>query len=253
MLFLRWYLWVVPHFLLGVCLIGLFRRPRHRPLPLFICLLTVQVVGFLCLLVATLLTSRFSGAESWYDRINITDVAASQLFTLGVIYELADELALSRLHLRRVVRSLMRWTLAVLLLAAAGTSALLQSGGLPSSWKIFQTMNFSGSLIEIGLVLALLLFTRALQISWRSLPAGVVLGFGVYGSVELAAAALPPVFRHGKSLVFLDVARMAAFHVCVLIWLVYIFLPEKPPSFAGHRPDRTDLEAWDQELQKMVR
>lgn len=148
--------------------------------------------------MATLLTLRFSAAESWYDCINIADVAASQLFTLGVIYELADELAFSRLSLRDSARSLMRWTLAVLLLVAAVTSALPQNGGLRSTWKIFQIVDFSGSLIKIGLLLALLLFTRALRISWGSLPAGIALGFGVYGTVELAAATLFQGFGHAK-------------------------------------------------------
>lgn len=253
MLFLRWYLWVVPHILVGVCLIGLIRRSRPRPLPLFLCLLTVQVAGFLSLLVATLLTLRFPAADWWYNRINIVDLAATELLTLGVIYELTDELALSRLPLRQVVRSVMRWTLAALLLFASSASALLQGGGLPNAWKIFQTMDFSGSLIKIGLLLALLLFTRALRISWRGLPAGVVLGFGIDATVELSAATLFSVFGPGRNLVLLDAVRMGAFHVCVLIWLIYIFLPSKPQSFTGRRPDRTDLEAWDQELQKMVR
>jgi hypothetical protein len=253
MLFFRWYLWVVPHVLLGLCLIWLLRQSRPRQLPVFRCFLILQVAGFLCLLTATLLVLRFPAAVSWYERINIADLAASELATLCVIYELTDELVFSRLSLRHAVRSLTRWTLAVLLLVAAVTSALLQNGGLRSSLKIFQMMDFSANLIKLGLLLALLFFTRALRISWRSLPAGIVLGFGVYGSVELSAATLFSVFGHGKSLVLLDVARMAAFHVCALIWLLYIFLPSKPPSFTGHRPGRTDLEAWDHELQKMVR
>jgi hypothetical protein len=252
MLFFTWYLWVVPHVLLGFCLIGLLRRPRPRQLPVFRCFLIVQVVGFLCLFIAALLILRFPAAVSWYERINIADLAASELATLCVIYELADELVFARLSLRHVVRSLMRWTLAALLLASSATSALLQNGGLQNTRKIFQVVDFSGSVAMIGLLLAVLLFARALHISWRSLPAGIILGFGIYGSLELSAATLFSVFGHGKNLVILDAARMASFHVCALIWLVYIFLPEKPPSLTGHRPDRTDLEAWDDELQKMV-
>jgi hypothetical protein len=216
----------------------------------FRCFLILQVAGFLCLLTATLLVLRFPAAVSWYEWINIADLAAGELVTLGVIYELIDELALSRLSLRHAVRSLTRWTLGVLLLVAAVTSALLQNGGLRSTWKVFQMVDFSGNLIKLGLLLALLFFTRALRISWRSLPAGIALGFGVYASVELSAATLFSVFGHGKNLVLLDAVRMAAFHVCVVIWLVYILLPEKQPGFTGHRPDRTDLESWDQELQK---
>ena len=253
MLVLRWYLWVAPHILAGVCLVGLLRWPRPRPLPVFRCFLIIQVVGFFCLLIATLLILRFPAAVPWYEHINFADLTASELLTLGVIYELADELALSRLSLRHTVRFLMRWTLAVLLLIAAVTSALLQNGGLRSMLRIFQTVDFAGNLIELGLLLVLLLFTRVLHISWRSLPAGTVLGLGVYGSVELAVATLSSLFGHGKPLLFLDVARMSAYHVCTVIWLIYIFAPSKPADFTGHRPDRTDLEGWNEDLQKMVR
>jgi len=251
MLFLSWYLWVVPHILVVVCLIGLLRRSGARPPSLFVCYLIVQMVSFFCLLPPLIV--RFPSSTLWYERINIADLAASELFTLGAIYQLANELALSRLPLRDAVRSLIRWTLAVVLLVAAVMSALFQNSSLRSTWKVFQMMDFSGNLVKLGLLLALLLFTRALNISWRSLPAGIVLGFGIDGSVELSAATLFSVLRQEKNLVFLDAVRMAAFHVCVLIWLVYIFLPGKPLSFTGRRPDRTDLEAWDQELQKIVR
>jgi len=251
MLFLSWYLWVVPHILVGVCLIGLLRRRGAQAPSMFVGYLIVQVVSFFCLLPPLIL--RFPSATLWYERINIADLAASELFTLGAIYQLTNELALSRLPLRDAVRSLMRWTLAALLPVAAVMLALFQNSSLRSTWKVFQMMDFSGNLIKLGLLLALLLFTRALHISWRSLPAGIVLGFGIDGSVELSAATLFSVLRQSKNLVLLDAVRMSAFHVCVLIWLVYIFLPSKPPSFSGHKPVRTDLESWDQELQKMVR
>src|ERR1700746_1711108 len=251
MLFLSWYLWVVPHIVVGVCLMGLLLRPGAQAPSMFVGYLIVQVVSFFCLLPPLIL--HFPSATLWYERINIADLAASELFTLGAIYQLTNELALSRLPFRDAVRSLMRWTLAVLLLVAAVMSALFQNSSLRSTWKVFQMMDFSGNLIKLGLLLALLLFTRALHISWRSLPAGIVLGFGIDGSVELSAATLFSVLRQSKNLVLLDAVRMSAFHVCVLIWLVYIFLPEKQPGFTGHKPDRTDLEAWDHELQKMVR
>jgi hypothetical protein len=105
---------------------------------------------------------------------------------------------------------------------------------------------------ELGLLISLLFFSRALQISWQSLPAGIALGLGISASAELSGAALLSVLGRA-GYIPVDFIRMGAFHLCVVIWLVYIFLPSRSPSFTGHRPDRTDLEAWDQYLQKMVR
>ena len=252
MLFLSWYLWVVPHILAGVCLIGLVRRRHARPLTMFFGYLIVQVVAFICLLALQLLRFRFPSAVSWYERINIADLAASGLVTLLVIYQLTDELILSQVSFRETMHSLMRWTLAVLLLVAVSVSALFKNGGFPTTWKIFQAVDFSVNLMKVGLLLAVLLFSHALRISWRSLPAGIVLGFGVYGTVALCAAVLLSAFGHAKNLVLLDAVSMGAFHVSVLIWLVYIFLPAGPPAFTGQRPERTELEAWDQEMRKIV-
>jgi hypothetical protein len=251
MIFLAWYLWVVPHILLGICLVGLLRRPRPRQLFLFLCYLVVQIVGFSCL-VPLIMLRRYPSAVSWYERINNADTLVSELVALGVIYQLADEFVLSRLSLRDAARTLMRWTLAALLLVTTATSALFQNAGLQNTWKVFQAVDFSGNVMTLGLLLTILLFTRALHISWRTLPAGVVLGFGVHSSVELSAATLISVFRHGQSLVFLDLIRMAAFHVCALIWLVYIFLPEGEPRVRGKGLSKSSLETWDQELKQLV-
>jgi hypothetical protein len=177
---------------------------------------------------------------------------ASAIIELGVIYELTDELIVSRSSLRRVLRLLMRWAMAALVMVTAACLAIFRQDGIERAMKAFQVPEFSSSILLVGLLLALLVFARALHISWRSLPAGIALGFAISASAELAAA---PLFSELGPTYYgrIDILRLAGFHVCVLTWLIYIFLPSKPPSFTGHGPDRTKLEAWDRELQKMVR
>jgi hypothetical protein len=249
MLFLRWYFWIAPNLLLVPCLYGLIRTRRYRSVPWFTVFTAAQLVLFLASVLIGLTSTPFLALYRW---VMDTLTAVSAIIELGVIYELADDLIVSRSSLSRVLRPLMRWTIAVLSLVAAASLAVFHQVGIDKAMKAFQVLDFSSSVLQVGLLVALLVFARALQISWRSLSAGVALGFAISASAELAAA---PLFSelgpsyYGR----IDILRLAGFHGGVLIWLIYIFLPRKPPSVTGHRPDRTDLEAWDQELQKMVR
>jgi hypothetical protein len=112
-------------------------------------------------------------------------------------------------------------------------------------------VNFSSNLIEAGMVLALFIFARALRIPWHSWVAGVALGFGVSASINLASAALRAEWGV-RAFIAVDLTQMASFHVCVVIWLVYLFLADRTPPFPDGELKISDLELWDQELQRMI-
>lgn len=249
MLFLRWYLWVAPNILLAPCICGLLRKRSYRELPLFTAYTAVQFIFFV---VSFALDRVPTVSLSLYRWAILILTAASAILELAVVYELAENLIVSHSSLSRVLRPLMRWVIAVLLLVTAASLATFNRESTERVMKAFQALDLPTNAIKLGLLLTLVLFARALRISWRSLPAGIALGFAISASAELAAA---PLFSELGSSYYarIDVLRLIGFHACVLIWLIYIFLPSKPPSFTGDRPDRTDLEAWDQELQKMVR
>lgn len=251
-LWLRWYLWVAPSLLLLPCLYGLLRRRLYRTFPLFVAFVAAQPASLAAALFITLTLANSPSHMLMYRRVLVADVGISGLLGLGVMYELADNLIASRFSLRPVVQRLLRWAVGLLLLAATACSALIPQGSMELVGRIFQEVDFSSHLLELGLLLTLILFARVLKVSWLSLPAGIALGFAVSAAPEVAAAPLYSAL--GLSYYQrLDLVRMVGFHIGVLIWLIYIFLPGKPPSFTGHRPDRTELEAWDQELQKIVR
>jgi len=107
--------------------------------------------------------------------------------------------------------------------------------------------------INPGLLVVLLLFTRALHVAWKSLPVGMVLGFGISSSVEMIASTLISVISVSRaSYINIDYLRMAAFHACVLVWLVYTLRPERKLEFVESGFKKSDLESWNQDLQRMV-
>jgi hypothetical protein len=253
MLFLRYYLWFAPHLLLGFVLIGSIRRKLPVKLPIFFSYLVFELAQFLALFAISRMSPFPIIAYRWGLALGM---GLSGFLIMGVIYELANDLLLSRSALRPSWCSILRRTAALLLLVAAIVSAVLSRFDLGRTMNVFQVVDFSGSVVQSGLLVALFLFSRAFHISWRSPAAGVALGFGIAGSLELASAALRGYLRGylGPSgFVAVDIVQMAAFHVSVVVWLVYVFLPERVPTFSGGGLQKSEIEFWNQELQRMVR
>jgi hypothetical protein len=252
MFFLWWYLWIAPHILLGACLVSLLRRRLQRQYPIFTTYIISYLVYFLALLATDCLIRYQLSSLLTYRWVLVAGTGATELLGLGVLYKIASELLVSRSSLAQLSRILLRWVAAILLLASALASGLLSKPGMERLISIFQTLDFTSNLIKLGLLLVMLLFTRALHISWRTLPAGIVLGFGISACTDMAGSAL--LSAVGKSgYVVVDLIGMSAFHLCAAIWLVYILLPERLPRFVGAGLKKSDLEFWDQELQRMVR
>jgi hypothetical protein len=248
MLFARYYLWIGPHVLLAVFLLCLLRHRLQKQLPIFTGFVVFELIQFIVLLTI----SRHSPFPSAIYRWTLViGEGISSILGLGVIYELANELLLSRSSLASVLRPALRTTLVVLLLGAAIGSGAHSGINVQRVINIFEMVDFSSNLIQAGMVLGLFIFARALRVSWRSGVAGVALGFGVSACIDLASAALRP--ELGKSAVIaIDLSQMAAFHVCVVIWLVSLFLSDRMPSFVDAKLKPSDLELWDQELQRMA-
>jgi len=251
MLFLRWYLWVGPFLLLIIYATMFWRRRLYKQFPQFSSYLAFLLLEYLITFTAASLPDAIISLRA-YRWVLVGGMSIEYVLELAVFYEVSDHLVFRRSHAASRLRPLARWTVASLILVAVASSALFAQQGREQVVSALQVLEYSGSVVSIGLILAILLLTRALRISWSSLPVGIALGFSVHECADLSAAAL--ISAVGKiPWIPHDLIGMGAFHVTVLIWLLYLFVPDKPPTFTGHRPDRTDLEAWDQELQKMVR
>jgi hypothetical protein len=255
MLFLRYYLWVAPHLLLGTILVIAWRRGWHRRLPFFFCFAIFEVLQFSCLFslneaVSVSLVPSLS--IKVYQWIFVSGLSITSLLQLGVLFELGRELLLSRKILTNSLRLLMNWTLGFLLLVAAATTASFAALSPQRAFRIIEVVDFSSSLIQVGLLLVLFLFSRALRISWHSWTTGIALGFGIAACINLAAAVLRATL--GNSIfIAIDVTDMAAFHTSTLIWLIYLFLPNRSAIFGGQGLGASDIQFWDQELQRMAR
>lgn len=218
--------------------------------PLFSAYVAVGIAEFLLTLTLHHLLLVSAVTLQTYRWLTIGVTLVSAVLALLVLFELAEELLLRRSSLAQTLRPILRWAGAALLLIASAVSAWVAEPGIQRVMNVFDTLNFSANLIVLGLLLVLLVFSRALQVPWGSLPAGIALGFGVTASAELAATATMAAFG-ASSYITTDVVRMSAFMVCTLVWLVYAFLPENMPSI-NVSLNPAQLESWDRDLQRMV-
>ena len=252
MIFLRWYFFIAPNFLLGCCAFLLWRQRLHRIYPIFGAYVGFQLLLFIVLFTTDLLILPSITSLEMYRSVLVVGTGIGAVLQVGVVYELACELLLSRSSLANSLRPLLRWSLALALLIATGSSALLPRTSPEPLMLAFQNVNFASNLIAMGLLLALILCARAFGISWRALPAGIALGFGIDASGELCGSALLSVLVGHKGYITADFIRQVAGHLSVLIWLVYILKPERLPSFKGKHLGKGELETWGNELQKVV-
>ena len=249
---LYYILWGIPPLCLAVSSLFLLRRGVHRQLPFFCVYIGWEVVDFILLSFVSLISLRWSSPLQIYRPFAMAGEVISTTLEFLALFELTKELTLPAELVRKVV-PIFRWVAAVLVLSAAFLSAyLLRNGDAGQLMTIFQTVEFSANLVKLGLLLVLLVCTIALKIRWKSLPAGLVLGFGIQAAAEMGASALYSAL--GKpGFLTVDMIRMVAFLFCTMIWLVYMLRPEKSSAFKGAGLQLSELELLNQQMQKMMR
>ena len=246
MLFLRYYLWIVPEALCGLALAITIRKKLHLRFPAFATLLAFNSAVELLVSITFVLFFPQSAYRWWL----VLDITATFILEVFVLYEIAVQILSSRPALGRIFQPFPRLTAAVLVLFATILAALIPQTAREQALNIFHTLGFGMNLIAIGLLLGMALYTRFLGISWRGLPAGIALGFGVVAATDLAA--LPLMAQLGRSAYIpIDVVRMFSFHVCVVIWLVYLLLPEKAKGLRGNI-QVSELQERVHELERMI-
>ena len=121
--------------------------------------------------------------------------------------------------------------------SAAYTGRLLAvyaPGDYSAKWYVgVAVVNRGAAMVQSGLLLALLLYSRFLGLSWRRPALGIALGLAVLTSADLATFALRAAFTSELAKDIVNLLITGTYFVCVLIWIGYLLLPEpKPASIA---------------------
>ena len=114
---------------------------------------------------------------------------------------------------------LFKWAALVMVLVAivvAAASSVSAEGPLVEA---VLTMQRCVRVIQVGLILLLLVFSKYVGVSWRQFSFGVSLGFGSFALVELLVVALHANERVSQNAG--NLANMIAYNLSIAVWLVY--------------------------------
>jgi len=177
--------------------------------------------------------------------------AVSTILRFGVILEILRQLASNYVVLARVLKPLFRWMTIGLLIAALAVAVYAGGNRANHSWFVMNMLDRTALILQTGLLTGLFLFSRYLTLSWRNQVFGIALGLGVYATVDLITAAISAQSGYWR-VELLDYISMAAYHCSALIWIFYLLCREPVRPDVDNLPGQHDVEAWNQELERLL-
>jgi len=243
------FLWITPHILLGVLAVVLCKRRLYREFPCLFAYVLYEIAEFILMFT---LYSMPSVTGEQYTHAYYATLTLSIALRFGVIDEVSKELFRESQFLRVSARRALQGVTGLLLVmglllavcAPGDSSARFIAGA--------SVVNRGVALVQCGLLLSLLVFSRFLGLSWRRSAFGIALGLGVLTSVDLAYSALRAEFTSAAAAEYLNLLRTGTYLACVSIWIGYLLAPE-PESASPTVVADDEVETWNTELQRLLR
>jgi hypothetical protein len=242
------FLWIAPHVLLAILAVVLCKRRMYWEFPVFFAYVLYEIAEFILLFALY----SVSGDGKQYTYAYCATLLLSIALRFGVIEEVSKDLFRESEFLKVAARRSLRCITGLLLLVGV-VLAVYAPGDNSVRWIAgVSVVNRGAAMVQCGLLLSLLLFSRFLGVSWRGTAFGITLGLGVLASVDLAAYALRAEFTSKVGEEFLNLLIPGTYLVCVLIWIRFLLAPELQPASPPVVP-HDEVETWNTELQRLLR
>jgi len=232
-------LWIAHPVLQSAVAAVMLKRGLHRKFPVFFSYIVSQMV-FFCVLFPIYL--RGSDTSAFFYAYWIC-AAVSLAIGFKVIHEVFLDVFRPYHTLKDLGSVLFKWAALVMILVAFVVAAGSSATPLDAISQAVITVQRCVRVVQCGLILFLLVFSRYLGVSWKQNSFGIALGFGGYAGMELAMATLNVGGRldHGTK----DLGIMISYNCAILIWLAYSFV--KSPARASSTTLLTS-QRWEQSL-----
>src|SRR5262249_17467960 len=156
------------------------------------------------------------------------------------------------LGLRKLGDVLFQWSIALLV---ALSVLIAWTSPAPNAKRLMAgilTVKQAVTLVESGLLAFLFLFAFAFGLRWQHYAAGICLGLGVYGSIELVGITARTIYGPAVTPVFNWVMPLVN-TCCVAIWAAYFLLPRQEKAFASPSEVRNRLDEWNEAILQLMK
>jgi len=215
-------------------------RKLHRTFPVFFSYVVFQILTFS--LTFPFREERFY-TLFFYFYWGTTAISVALGFK--VIHEVFLDVFRPYHTLRDLGSVLFKWAGLVMLMVAGVVAASVGPNGQEPLVSAILTLQRSVRVVQCGLILFLLVFSRYLGTNWRQKSFGIALGFGAFASVELALVALNAATDSVFNQTLSTFLNLATYDVTILTWIGYMLVtsPAREPATHMLRPQR-----WEQGL-----
>jgi len=231
------YLWCAQPILQSVVAVILWHRKMHKQFPVFFLFLLVQVANF-----AVIFPLWLVGDSKMYFVFFWLGEAANAVLGVKVIHEIFLDVFRPYHTLKDLGTLLFKWAGVVMLLVSV-VVAFSNSFDQSPLVHAVTTLQRSVRIVQFGLILFLLLFSRFLGVSRKQVSFGISLGFGLFAGVELMLMALNSggFVRQGN----LNLVNMVTLILAILVWCGYS-LSRKAVRVAA--VNHLQTQRWEQGL-----
>jgi hypothetical protein len=243
------FLLIAAHVLLGVLAVIFYRRRLYREFPCFFAYALYEIAKFIPLFVLY----SIPGAVKQYAYAFSATLLFSIALRFGVIDEVAKDLFRESKFLRVAARRALQCVTGLLLVMGILLAVYAPSENNSRLLAGIIVVNRGAAMVQCGLLLSLLLFSRFLGLSWRRPAFGITLGLGVLTSVDLAIYAVRVGFSIKVGTEFLNLLTIGTYLICVLIWIGYSLSPEPEPAISLTALPNDEVETWNREFQQLLR
>jgi len=210
-------LWFAQPILQVAVAIVVWRRKLHKLFPVFMAFLLAQIAIFA---ITYPVYAVFGISNKWYFGLYWLSQALNAVLNFKIIHEVFLDVFRPYHALKDLGTPIFKWAGLVMLLVSVVVAASNSSDQEPVIHAVL-TLQRSVRLVQFGLILFLILFSRFLGVSRRQVGFGVALGCGFSGGVQLILLAMHSggIIRQGT----LNLVDMVCYNLALLVWLGYAF------------------------------
>jgi hypothetical protein len=246
--FLWHYLWLAPPVVLAVIVVVMAKRKLYREYPAFFAYACWQMIFNNVMFVLDHATESVTTFQ--YQLSSYTHNGVSILLRFAIIYEIFSIVFRPYRALRQWALALFSVGLVVLLLVAVIISHYSPNADYATRFLgAMFILNRAIGIVQCGLLIMLFVFASYFKLSWDSYIYGIAIGLGIFASVQIVVSALVARSQQSQNLNFVI---MGTYHVCVVIWALYLLAPEPALRSVPAVPS-VDLESWNTEVQRYLR